>query len=104
MLARPPSFSFVGGDHCGRTWRHSPLLPANSATHQRANSSIVRNFRFLCTSRLIGEPLTLEALKSNLGAAHVIHPKPFAGVLAEIKLGNIPLQMLAFDMLVHADY
>lgn len=60
--------------------------------------------RPLCTSRLIGEPLTLEALKGNLGAAHVIHPKPFAGVLAEIKLGGIAVQVFGADVLVNSDH
>jgi len=56
----------------------------------------------LSTSRSIGEPLSLEALQSNVGTAHVINAQPFAVGIAEIELAQIPAQMHVADVLIDA--
>jgi len=55
-------------------------------------------------SRSIGEPLTLGRLQGNAGTAHVINFKFGAGVLAEIKFGQIAVKVLLATMLVNADH
>lgn len=65
---------------------------------------MVRNTRFLCTSRLIGEPLTLHALQGSVGTAHIIKAHFLTSVLSKIELSGIPVQVFGADMLVGADH
>ena len=53
--------------------------------------------------RRIGQPLALDACKRDVGALNVIDAKLGAGVLPEIKLGQIAIKMLGIDVLVNAD-
>ena len=57
-----------------------------------------------CTNRSIGEPLTLGRLQGNRGTAHVINAKLGTVGIAEIKFGQITLQMLFATVLIGADH
>jgi len=66
----------------GPYYRSSAAIKTRSALRPRSK-------RDRCTSCSIGEPLTLEAFQGNFGAAHVVNAQTGAGVLTEIKFGNI---------------
>jgi hypothetical protein len=53
-------------------------------------------------SCFVGETAPLCALERNRGAAHVVNAKPLAVAVAEIKLGQIALQVRFAHMLVNA--
>lgn len=59
-------------------------------------------FRF-AISCLVREALSGEALEGDIRALFIIDAQFGAGVLAEIELGQIPVKVLAIDMLVDAD-
>ena len=71
---------------------------------QMRTSSMRGRFRApLRTSRFIGEPLALDALKGDLGTAHVINSKTLAIAIAEIELCQIAVQMGFADVVINAD-
>jgi hypothetical protein len=45
------------------------------------------------TSRSTGQALSFEALQGDFRALHIINLKPDAIAVAEIELGEIPMQM-----------
>jgi len=64
--------------------------PLNLSIHQAQKASMLsKRSGGLSINRLIGEPLTLHALKGSVGTAHVVKAHLFAGILAEIKLSGI---------------
>ena len=54
-------------------------------------------------SCFVSEPLPGRAFNCNRGALHVINAKLGAGVHAEVKFGQVAVEMLGVDMLVHAN-
>lgn len=54
-------------------------------------------------SCFVSEPAALCAFERQRRALLIVDAKPFAIVLAEIKLGEIAVKVLAIDMLVDAD-
>jgi hypothetical protein len=58
---------------------------------------------FLDANCFVGEPLATTATDCNGRALTVIDAKPRAGVVPEIELGQVPLEMLAVDVLIGAD-
>ena len=65
-------------------------------------SARLTRYRFLRTSCLIHEPLAAYAFEQLISALHVIHAPLDAIAVPEIKLGQIPMQMLLRAMLVNA--
>jgi hypothetical protein len=54
-------------------------------------------------SCLVRKPLAASRTDCNRGALFVIDTKFHAGILAEIELGKIPVEMLAIDVLINAN-
>src|ERR1700677_2997941 len=82
-------------------WSHS-TFPSSNIKIRCNRARPVRNL-LSCTSRSISEPLTLGLLQSNCGTAHVINSKLLAVGIAEIKFGQIALQVLFAALLIGAD-
>src|SRR5439155_2629570 len=59
---------------------------------------------FLATSRSVGQPLADCADDRLLGAGGVIDPELGASVVAEIKFGEVAVQMPLGAMLIDADH
>lgn len=55
------------------------------------------------TSCFVRQPLTFGALESDFGALLIVDAKLDAGILAEVELSQIPIEMLLIDVLVDAD-
>jgi len=75
-----PSPSFNGNSDCSGGLRLKPFL-----------------------SCFIGQSLALDAIKRDFGALAVIDAKFSAGVLAEIKFGQVTVKVLGVDPLIHAN-
>jgi len=79
-----------------------PFQRFRVATHRTTNSCQVSGLGFR-TNCLVGQALALYALQRNVGALAVIDAQLDAGVLAEIKFGQITVQVALLDALVGAD-
>jgi hypothetical protein len=91
-----------GGRHCP-----SPLINGNQSCSFGESSGTVserwRIERFLATSCFIGQPLAFGADESAFRAGNIVNSKLGAVVVSKIKLGQIPISMLSFNMLIDAD-
>src|SRR6185437_11609623 len=79
-------------------------LGISSATKIAASLRRGVVFRLCSTSGAICQPFPLHAPQGNVGALHIVDPKPLAGVLAEVEFGHVAVKMLAFNVLIGADH
>ena len=52
---------------------------------------------------MISEALAFSSLHGERGALYVINSEPRAGILPEIKLGQVAVKVLGIDVLINAD-
>ena len=72
-----------------------------SGNGNRARIRQYRVFSFgegLRVSRFIGETLAPEAFQSDVSATNVVYAQPFSVAVAEIKLGQVAVQVPLADM------
>ncbi len=82
-----------------RHWRPSPNFRSQRAT----NSAQVSGLGLRAISCFIRQPLADRALKREPSALGIVNAKALAGVLPEIKLGQIAVKVLGIDALINAD-
>jgi hypothetical protein len=88
-------------DCCGSSCLAGDLRDMRAAIPQPPSQRYRRYFSV--TNRLISEPLALAATDGNGRALTVIDAEFGASVVPEIELGQVPLEMLAVDVLIGAD-
>ena len=72
-------------------------------TASRAPFTLTRlGLGFTATSRSVGQPLTLDAQERLLSPHNVVNAEPHPVVHAEIKLGEVAVQVPLVDVLVDA--
>ena len=80
-----------------RNWRGSPCRRYPRAGATRLGKSLF--LRLCSTRRPIGQPLATDTTQGLVGPPHVIDAKRDALVVAEIELGQIPLNVLLAERL-----
>ena len=72
-------------------------------SHLATNTAQVSGLGLGVINCLISEALAFSSLHGERSPLHVINAKPSAGVLPEIKLGQIPIKMALIDVLIGAN-
>lgn len=72
-------------------------------SHRATNLAQVSGLGLGAINCLIRQPLAFASLHGQCGALHIINAKPRAGVLPEIKLGQIAVKVFGIDVLINAD-